>query len=190
MPARKALSKRTRFEVFKRDDFQCRYCGARAPSVLLHIDHIVPVADGGSNALENLISACDGCNLGKGAKGLGEKSPPVALDAANDLAEKTEQLLAYRKAMSEWVAAQAEFEQEVAIAVYNALWGHEDPGKMLPNTDARAAIRFIEKLGFKRVLDLAAYTGSRARKFYNYHQAWKYFYACCRNVVQEEVGDE
>lgn len=45
--ARKAISKKTRFEVFKRDRFTCQYCGATPPGVLLHIDHIHPVAEGG-----------------------------------------------------------------------------------------------------------------------------------------------
>lgn len=187
--ARKALSKRTRFEVFKRDDFQCRYCGARAPQALLHVDHVIPVADGGTNALDNLIAACDGCNLGKGSMRLGDKCPPVADDAANSLKAKADQLDDYRKAMAEWIAQRAEFEREVAIAVYNGLWGHEEPGRMLNPADAKAAVRFVEGLGFKRVIELAEYTGAQTQKFRTFFQAWKYFYACCRNVIREEVDE-
>lgn len=44
MAKRKALSNRTRFEVFKRDKFTCQYCGAKAPDVVLQCDHIVAVA--------------------------------------------------------------------------------------------------------------------------------------------------
>lgn len=43
---RKAISTRTRFEVFKRDGFKCLYCGRTPPSVLLHVDHIIPVCSG------------------------------------------------------------------------------------------------------------------------------------------------
>lgn len=71
---RKAIGKRLRFEVFKRDNFTCQYCGAQAPDVVLHIDHINPVAGGGANDLMNLITSCKPCNLGKGAKTLGDKS--------------------------------------------------------------------------------------------------------------------
>lgn len=56
-----------RFEVFKRDNFTCRYCG-RNPSdhgVSLHCDHIYPKAKGGAWVLENLVTACMECNLGK-----------------------------------------------------------------------------------------------------------------------------
>jgi len=41
---RKAISKKLRFEVYKRDKFTCQYCGRKAPDVILEIDHINPVA--------------------------------------------------------------------------------------------------------------------------------------------------
>lgn len=69
-PKRKALSKRIRFEVFIRDGWACQYCGAKSPAVELHVDHITPVSSGGTNELENLITACASCNLGKGAREL------------------------------------------------------------------------------------------------------------------------
>lgn len=69
---RKAVSKKTRFEVFKRDSFTCQYCGAEAPKAVLHVDHILPVAEGGDNALTNLVTACSDCNLGKGARKLND----------------------------------------------------------------------------------------------------------------------
>lgn len=68
MAERKPLSKKLRFEVFKRDMFTCQYCGAKAPDVTLHVDHIMPVSSGGSNKITNLITACSDCNSGKGAR--------------------------------------------------------------------------------------------------------------------------
>lgn len=62
---RKPISKRMRFEVFKRDSFTCQYCGRKAPDAILHIDHIEPVSRGGKTVLMNLITACDQCNSGK-----------------------------------------------------------------------------------------------------------------------------
>lgn len=67
---RKPLSKKIRFEVFKRDKFTCQYCGSKAPEVVLHVDHIKPVAGGGDNDILNLVAACSGCNGGKGARPL------------------------------------------------------------------------------------------------------------------------
>lgn len=71
---RKSLSKKTRFEVFKRDKFTCQYCGGRAPDVILHVDHVMPIAQGGSNDLLNLVTSCSDCNLGKGARKLSDDS--------------------------------------------------------------------------------------------------------------------
>lgn len=39
-----AVSKRTRFEVLRRDDFTCRYC--RSKDSELHVDHVTPVSLG------------------------------------------------------------------------------------------------------------------------------------------------
>lgn len=65
MAERKPLSKKIRFEVFKRDKFTCQYCGRKAPDVVLNVDHINPVAKGGTNDLFNLITSCFECNNGK-----------------------------------------------------------------------------------------------------------------------------
>lgn len=67
-PKRKAISKKLRFEVFKRDSFTCQYCGRKAPDVVLEVDHIKPVAQGGTNTILNLITSCRECNRGKGKK--------------------------------------------------------------------------------------------------------------------------
>lgn len=60
-----------RFAVLNRDGFRCAYCGrGKADGVLLHIDHLVPVARGGRSELDNLVTACASCNLGKSAQDL------------------------------------------------------------------------------------------------------------------------
>lgn len=65
---RTPLSSRLRFEVFKRDGFKCVYCGqTREGGARLHADHVRPVSAGGLNDLTNLVTACEACNLGKGA---------------------------------------------------------------------------------------------------------------------------
>lgn len=60
-----AVSKRLRFEVFRRDNHTCRYCGESAPNVKLTVDHVVPVSLGGSDEPGNLVAACGDCNSGK-----------------------------------------------------------------------------------------------------------------------------
>lgn len=58
---------RLRYEVLQRDKFTCRYCGAFAPVVVLHVDHVVPRKHGGQDKAANLVTACQDCNLGKSA---------------------------------------------------------------------------------------------------------------------------
>lgn len=60
-----AVSVRTRFEIFKRDKFTCRYCGLASPDVVLEVDHIVPKCEGGSDDSINLTTSCWTCNHGK-----------------------------------------------------------------------------------------------------------------------------
>lgn len=54
---------RLRSAVFARDDYTCRYCGVRGTQ--LECDHVMPVSRGGSNGLDNLVTACIGCNRSK-----------------------------------------------------------------------------------------------------------------------------
>jgi len=76
---RKVLSKKTRFDVFKRDNFVCQYCGGKPPSVVLQVDHIKPVFAGGCNDIDNLITACFECNIGKGRHTLESTPETVAI---------------------------------------------------------------------------------------------------------------
>lgn len=62
---RKPTPKKTRFELFKRDNFTCVYCGNKPPQCVLEIDNIIPVTKGGSNEIDNLVTSCFDCNRGK-----------------------------------------------------------------------------------------------------------------------------
>jgi DNA-binding MarR family transcriptional regulator len=63
--ARESIPPKLRFAVFRRDCFRCCYCGARSTDVTLTIDHVIPVARGGTNDIDNLRTACFPCNVGK-----------------------------------------------------------------------------------------------------------------------------
>ena len=60
-----AISKRLRFKIFWRDGFRCRYCGMTAESSPLEVDHIIALANGGTDMEENLTTSCFACNRGK-----------------------------------------------------------------------------------------------------------------------------
>ena len=89
-----AVTKRTRYEVLKRDNHTCRYCGASAPDAKLTVDHVTPTALGGSGDPSNLVAACRDCNYGKAST-----SPDAALVA--DVSQRA----------VEWAAAIADYNQ-------------------------------------------------------------------------------
>jgi len=93
--ARKPLSKKLRFDVFKRDTFTCQYCGSAPPKVVLEVDHISPVSKGGDNDIDNLITSCFDCNRGKAANPL-EVIPQTVVEKAELMAEKEDQLIGLR----------------------------------------------------------------------------------------------
>lgn len=101
---RKTISKKTRFEVFKRDNFTCQYCGRMAPDVILEIDHINSVKNGGDNSIINLITSCFECNRGKGKRKLSEhqelKKQQEMLIELNNKREQLEMLVKWKKELS------------------------------------------------------------------------------------------
>jgi hypothetical protein len=111
------VSKRLRFEVLRRDDHTCQYCGDKAPDVTLHVDHVVPVSLGGSDKPDNLVAACKDCNLGKtsvpaGAPlvaAIGKMAAAYALDMTErmtiirgDLERDSEYLSEFEDAWNVW----------------------------------------------------------------------------------------
>lgn len=73
-------TEKQRFTVLERDDFRCRYCNRQPPEVSLELDHVHPQSQGGSNGLDNILTACRDCNHGKGARMLATL-PPFILRA-------------------------------------------------------------------------------------------------------------
>ena len=134
MAKRKAIGKKIRFEVFKRDSFTCQYCGACAPQVVLAVDHIDPVSKGGDDDILNLITSCFDCNAGKGARTLSDDSvvrkQKAQLDELNERREQLELMLQWRKGLTDLKEAEvdiavAEFENVVRGPTVNDNGRHE-----------------------------------------------------------------
>ncbi len=71
---RHTVSPKLRFKILERDEYKCQYCGAGIDTCPLDIDHVLPVAKGGTNHPSNLVAACSTCNSGKGANCIGGAS--------------------------------------------------------------------------------------------------------------------
>lgn len=177
---RTAVSKRTRFEVFKRDLFTCQYCGATPPGALLHADHIVAVANGGGNDIDNLVTACDSCNLGKAAVPL--SSVPKSLrEKAAEVAEREEQIRGFNAILQArkdrlddeaWRIA-AELERKPRLDSYN-------------RAQLQSIRIFLERLPFTEVLQAAEI--ANAKWPYSGGRHFKYFCAVCWNKIREANG--
>lgn len=102
---RKSLSKKIRFEVFKRDKFTCVYCGRKAPDVILEVDHIKPVAKGGDNSIANLVTSCIDCNRGKRDIPLSVnetlEKQRIQLELLQEKREQLEMLFEWKKSLDE-----------------------------------------------------------------------------------------
>lgn len=62
------ISVTLRYQIMKRDNFKCVFCGAspaKDPTIELHIDHIIPWSKGGESTADNLQTLCSVCNFGK-----------------------------------------------------------------------------------------------------------------------------
>lgn len=62
-----AVTKSLRYQILRRDNHSCQYCGASAPDAKLTVDHVMPTALGGTDVPTNLVTACRDCNAGKSA---------------------------------------------------------------------------------------------------------------------------
>lgn len=113
--ARRSVSTRLRFEIFKRDGFQCFYCGATPLQSPLHIDHVVAVANGGEDDPANLVTACEKCNLGKSSVPLTRRVLKVSLltEAQHEQPQQIEVYLEHVRQMTKARAAASE-----AVAAY------------------------------------------------------------------------
>jgi len=111
-----------RFNVLKRDNFTCQYCGQHAPDVKLEVDHIVPIVEGGTNEESNLITSCYACNRGKEGlrvivnKG---KNPKVRVVAPVDMVNRLQPVLKYIEDKNSVVKSN-DISSEFGISIENA----------------------------------------------------------------------
>ena len=64
----------SRRNIMKRDANKCQYCNS---SRNLTIDHVMPRSRDGKDTWENLVTACDSCNVKKGNKTPKEANMPL-----------------------------------------------------------------------------------------------------------------
>lgn len=148
MGKRKTLSKKIRFEVFKRDKFTCQYCGRMAPDVVLEVDHIKPVAEGGNDGILNLITSCRDCNRGKGKVRLSDNQEvKKQQNQMKELAEKREQM----EMLMEWRTELADYENSQVTDLCEYIFTLTG---QVPNDYGRARLKkLIRSFSFTEVVE-------------------------------------
>lgn len=174
---RQPLSKKMRFDVFKRDGFQCQYCGATPPSVVLEVDHIHPVSKGGKNRVDNLITSCFECNRGKAA-GLLTVAPQTVIDKAAIIAEKMAQLKAFEKLQRTKRKAEEHAIDEVEQAYSNHFENYIFKDRF--RESVRLFLQSMSKFDLVDAMNLAC------SRMQDEQKALRYFCGICWRIIKEK----
>jgi hypothetical protein len=174
-----AVSKRLRFEILRRDNHACRYCGRSAPDVALTVDHVVPVTLGGSDHPTNLVTACTDCNSGKSSV------PAVAELVADVAADALRWARAMRQA-TEQAQLQREEQYAIAEAFHNywmtaarTMWDRRLPG------DWEQTVNHYSRLGLTRADLLEAAEIALVARHVSSDGRWRYFIGTCKGMLRD-----
>jgi len=182
-PIRKPISKKLRFEIFKRDAFTCQYCGRSAPEIILEVDHINPVSKGGTGDILNLLTSCKDCNAGKRDRKLSDTSEvKKQLSQIKDLNERRLQL----EMMLEWRSGLSDIRNQSVIAISKA-WSENLKGCYSLNEEGkRTAHKLLKKYSLSDILEAIESATSQYVIFENgtpthksVDTAWEYVRRIC-----------
>lgn len=172
-----AISKRTRYEILRRDGNACRYCGSIAPDVKLTVDHVMPVALGGSDDPSNLVAACSDCNAGKSST-----SPDAPL-----VAEVSEDAERWAEARRQAIADVAEAESQAAdeFTEFYLEWTSWDKtARYLPD-NAEATFRNWISAGLTLDDIINAQNTALSARHISIFKVWRYMCGVLRNRLIE-----
>jgi len=182
-----AISKKTRFEVFKRDKFTCQYCGRAAPEVILEADHIQPASQNGEDDMLNLVTSCFDCNRGKRDRLLSDataiKRRKQQLDELQERREQLEMLL-------EWHRSLIDLDAEIINELTN-FWDELVPYYQLNERGVENLKRWLKRFQLNEILEAMRISTSQYLKYddrsddpgkpthESVEKAWKYVPKIC-----------
>ena len=179
---RPPVSKKTRFEVFKRDAFRCQYCGRTPPVVILHADHIVAVANGGDSQQSNLITSCSECNLGKGARPL-DQVPASLKDQIAEKRERAAQVEAYNQSLLELREAELATLEELGRYWFNKFEIRKN--KYVFGTARVGSVRtFLRHIAPADIMDAMDIAHDRFPSHNNDFRTFRYFCGICWRKIK------
>lgn len=173
-----SVPKRMRFEIFRRDGFRCRYCGATPEQSELRPDHVIPEALGGKTEPANLATACNDCNSGKSS--IAPDSATVAdvderatrwAHALADAARQVEQDYAAVARRHDWFAAE-----------WNT-WTHSGGKRFDLPADWLGTIDALTKAGLTQTLIVGAVKTAMSGE--HIRDRFRYFCGVCWRIADE-----
>lgn len=176
-----AVSKRLRYEILRRDNHTCRYCGLRAADTELTVDHVLPVALGGGDEATNLVAACRDCNAGKTSV---HPDAPLVDNVAEDA-------LRWSAAMR-WAAEQQQANREAGERVADAVdvewsrWLYSDGQPATRPANWRGQVGRWVKAGIDADTLVALVADVLPRPVQD-DRMWPYFCGAVRNVLTERA---
>lgn len=179
-----SVTKRLRYEVFRRDGHTCRYCGAGAPDVQITVDHVVPLALGGTDEPANLVTACRSCNAGK-------SSMPVDAPLVDSVSADA---LRWAHAMRRAAEIQADDRRRVESMIdgFITVWAdhfieavRDDPQEMALPRDWQISIERLTKAGLDGADFVYAIEATMAPTNIPWDRLFRYFCGVCWNKVKE-----
>lgn len=179
-----AVSRRLRFEILRRDQHCCRYCGEHAsPQVKLTVDHVLPVALGGTDDPTNLAAACGPCNSGKAAS---NPDAPLVAQVADDEIRWRRAFASAAKKQCRRIKAKNEFIRKFQNMWASIQWG-EDLAH-LPN-DHPIMVSYWFSIGVPPDVLLDAYMIALTKRDLPDSSVWPYMIGVVKNKISEMEAD-
>lgn len=175
--ARTTISKKVRFEIFKRDSFSCRYCGnGTSVGSILNIDHVIPVSKGGTNDVENLVTACFECNSGKSNRSLKSLNISFKNFDFSDYKDQVKEFFEYINNKKDTL------DKSIDLILENI----GDPNQDFDNNQRQSIKIFLNKIPLSELINYSIASnvkmGSRSP-----YTKFKYLCGICHNVIKSEV---
>jgi len=176
---RKSISKKLRFEIFKRDGFTCGYCGNKPPKVILEVDHIDPIANGGKSDINNYLTACFDCNRGKGAALL-SKTPNQLDENLEILKEKDLQIKEYQKFVS-YLRKKINRDVRNIEKVFQEVYPENKFSKMFKQTSVKVFLKSLPKREVEEAMYIAI-----SKIDDDFYRAIRYFCGICWRKIRND----
>ena len=181
-----SIGKKLRFEIFKRDDFTCQYCGKQTPNCILEVDHILPVSEGGTDDPNNLISSCFDCNRGKGKVKISKQLiKNYRKEEIEENREINEQIKEYEKYLRNKKATETRRVNQIKKHWENKCYNEFSLNEYGEQT-IRKFIKYLTVSEIKDAIDIA----SQKLPISKIEERFKYFCGICHNRIAEKKGDE